>query len=334
MDFVRRRQFLISAGASLAGPPIQAQVARKLPRIGFVLTTAPLATMVGAEPTETVMRGFVHGLRALGYVEGQNIVIERRSAEGKLERLEELIQELVKVPVNVLVVSGTQMVQVAKKITTTVPVVVAGMGTPVELGIVSSLARPGGNITGLVTAITPEFDIKRLELIREMLPKASRIAFLGMKEEWTSQSMDVVRAAAKEMGLTLVLTEVQMPRIEAALESLELQRPDALLVSQAPPFFVHRKLIVEFVARIRVPDFHRYYQAVEVGALASYGHDAYDVYRRAAGYVVKILEGARPSELPIEQMERYALVLNLSTAKALGIKVPQVVLLRADRVIE
>ena len=182
---VRRRPFLITAGALLAGTRTQAQAPRKLPRVGFVLTTASLATMSGTEPTELVMRGFVHGLRALGYVEGQNIVIERRSAEGKLERLEELIQGLVKLPVDVLVVSGTQMVQVAKKITTMIPVVVAGMSTPVETGIVSSLARPGGNITGLVVGITPEFDIKRLELIREMLPKASRIAFLGTKEDWT-----------------------------------------------------------------------------------------------------------------------------------------------------
>ena len=308
--------------------------AGKLPRVGFVLTTAPLSTMAGAEPTETVMRGFVHGLRALGYVDGRTWSSSGRSAEGKLERLEELIQELVNVPVDVLVVSGNQMVQVAKKIATTVPVVVAGMGTPVESGIVSSLARPGGNITGLVTAITPEFDVKRLELIREMLPKASRIAFLGTKADWTSQSMDMVRAAAKTMGLTLLLAEVQMPRIEAALESLVHQRPDALLVSQAPPFFVHRKLIVEYVTRVRVPDFHRYDQAVEVGALASYGHDPYDVYRRAAGYVDKILKGAKPGELPIEQIERYALVVNLGTARALGIEVPQILLLRADRVIE
>src|SRR5262245_287955 len=240
---------------------------RPMPRVGFVLTTAPLPTMAGAEPEETVMRGFVHGLRSLGYVETKNIIIERRSAEGNLDRLEGLIRELAGMPVDVLVVTGNHMTLVAKKVTSTVPIVVAGMSQPVELGIVHSVSRPGGNIAGLFSAIaTPAFYTKRLEIIREILPKASRIAFLGVEEDGRTEATDAVHGAAKTIGLRLVPVTVEMPRIQTAIELLERDRPDALLVSASPPFFVHRGLITDFARRARVPDFHAYSQAVEAGA--------------------------------------------------------------------
>jgi ABC-type uncharacterized transport system substrate-binding protein len=306
--------------------------ARKVPRVGFVLTTAPLSTMTGPEPEETVIRAFVHGLRALGYTDGRNIVIERRSAEGKLERLGDVLRGLAQEQVDVIVVTGNPMTVLAKQITSTIPIVVAGVGTPVESGIVQSLARPGGNVTGLVVAIRSDFSTKRLELIREMLPRASRVAYLGLKEDWNA--MAALRTTAKAMGLTMVLAEVQMPRIEAALQLLARQPLDALFVSSQPSFFVHRKLIADFARKARVPDFHLFHQAVEVGALASYGHDSNDVFRRAAGYVDRILKGAKAGDLPMEQVERYVLALNLKTAKALGLTIPQSVLFRADRLIE
>ncbi len=307
---------------------------RKVPRVGFVLTTAPLSTMAGPEPEETVIRGFVHGLWALGYTDGQNIIIERRSAEGNLERLADLIRGLAQQPVDVIVVTGNHMTLLAKQITSAVPIVAAGMGISVESGIVQSLGRPGGNVTGLVTVIGADFGTKRLELIREMLPEASRIAYFGLNEDWDTDGMRGLRNAAKAMGLTMVLAGVEMPRIEAAFELLERQRPHAVFVSSQPSFFVHRKPIADFAAKLGVPDFHGYHQAVEVGALASYGHDSYDVLRRAAGYVDRILKGAKAGDMPVEQVERYSLVVNLKTAKALGLTIPQSVLVRADRVIE
>lgn len=306
----------------------------KVPRVGFVLTTAPLPTMAGPEPQEIVIRAFMHGMRARGYTEGHNIVIERRSAEGKLARLGDLIRGLVQEPVDVIVVTGNPMTRLAKQITSVIPVVAAGIGAPVESGIVQSLARPNGNVTGLVTLVRPDFVIKRLELIRETLPKASRVAYLGFKADWNSDVMEGVRTAATSMGLTLVLAGVEMPNIQAALDGLDRQGAHALLVSGHPSFFVHRKAIADVAAKIRLPDFHMYDHAVEAGALASCGHDPYDLFHRAAGYVDRILKGARPGDLPLEQIERYSLVVNLKTARMLGLSIPQSVMFRVDRVIE
>lgn len=216
-----RRRLIAGIACGLVVAPFAAAAQTStLPRVGFVLTTAPLSTMAGEEPKEIVMRGFVHGLRSLGYVEGKNVVIERRSAEGRLDRLEGLIRELADVPVDVIVVPGpNRFALLTKKITSTVPVVVAGMQTPVELGIVQSLARPGGNITGLVTVITPDFLTKRIEIIRQTLPNASRIAYLGLKEDWDTEGMKGLRATAKRMGLTMTRVEVQMPRIDSMWRS-------------------------------------------------------------------------------------------------------------------
>jgi putative tryptophan/tyrosine transport system substrate-binding protein len=334
----RRRKSIFSAAlafvASFSFAAAFAQTTPKPPRVGFVLGSAPLSTMVGVEPAETVMRGFVHGLRALGYVEGENVVIERRSAEGKLERLDKILRELADAPADVIVVTGNPMALLAKKVTSTVPVVVAGMATPVELGLVASLARPGGNLTGLAVSFGPELAIKRLELIRELLPNARRIAWLGLKQEWDHPGNKQMRAAATGMGLMMSLVEAQPTRLEAAFEEMRRDRPDAIYVSGTAPLFVHRKAIADFAASIRVADFYLHSQAVEVGGFSSYGHDAYDLFRRAAGYVDRILKGAKPEELPVEQIERFALVLNLKTARALALTIPQSFLLRADRVIE
>jgi len=331
---MHRRRFLLTSMAGAFAAPLAAgaQAARRSPRVGIVLASAPLPTMAGPEPAQIVMRGFIHGLRALGYVDGQNISIERRSSEGVPERQEDLILGLAQIPVDVIVVPTNRMALLAKKITSTVPVV-ALMDAPVESGIVQSLARPGGNVTGLTLA----GDVpggKRLEIVRQVLPKGSRIAFLGRKEEWSSQEGQALRGAARSLGLTLFLADVQMPLLGPALERLDRERVDGLFVSANPVFFVHVKQIADFAARLRVPDFHLYAHAVEAGGFASYGHDAYDLFRRAAGFVDRILKGANPREMPVEQVERYALVLNLKTARALGLTIPQSVLQRADRVIE
>jgi putative ABC transport system substrate-binding protein len=280
------------------------------------------------------MRGFLHGMRALGYAEGRNVVIERRTAEGKLERLEAILRELAQAQVAVIVVTGNLMALTAKKITSTIPIVVSGMATPVEVGIVSSLGRPGGNVTGLLPNFGPELVVKRLEFLVEMLPTARKLGYLGRREEWDQPSVRALRAAASSKGLSMIVVEAQLPRIETTFAVLERERPDALYVGANSELFVHMRAIASMAARLRVPDFYLHSQAVEGGGLLSYGHDAYDLFRRAAGYVKRILDGAKPGDLAIEQIERYTLVLNLRTARALGLTVPQSILLRADRVIE
>lgn len=287
--------------------------------------------MQGEEPEQTVMRGFMHGLRALGYVEGKNIIIERRTAEGKLERLEEIIRGLVELPVDVIVVTGGTMTRVAKKVTSTVPIVGAGMGAAVP-DIVASYARPGGNITGLDPTFGPDMTIKRLEQIKEMLPRAERIAYLGVASAWNGMKSE--RAAAAAMGLRFYLVDVRLPDMAETLRHIEHERPDALFVPASAELFVHLTSIAQFARSIGLPDFYGAHQAVEAGGLSSYGHDPYDIFRRAAGYVDRVLKGAQPATLPIEQMSKLELVINLKTARMLGLTVPPSILHRADRVIE
>ncbi len=328
---ISRRELILCSVVACSLP--SAGVAqRRLPRVGFVLNSAPLATLQGNEPEQTVMRGFMHGLRALGYVEGKNILIERRTAEGKLERLEQIIRGLTELPVDVLVVTGATMTRVAKKVTSTVPIVMTGTGADAVPDIVESYARPGGNITGLEPTFGPEVPMKRLEQIKEMLPRARRIAYLGVATNWNRMKSE--RAAAAAMGLSFYLVEVSLPDLEGALRRIEQDRPDALLVPTSAELFIHLNSIAQFARKNSLPDFYSFHQAVEAGGLASYGHDPYDIFRRAAGYVDRILKGAQPATLPIEQMSRLELVINLKTARLLGLAVPPSMLHRADRLIE
>ena len=265
----RRRFLLTSLAGALAAPlRAEAQAERKLPRVGIVLASAPLATMFGPEPEQTVMRGFMHGLRALGYVEGHNIQIERRSSEGVPERQGDLIRGLAQIPADVLVVPTNEMALLAKRITSTIPVVaLMGDRDPVELGLVQSMGKPGGNVTGL--ALAGEVPgAKRLEIVRQILPKGARIAFLGPSEYWRAQEGEALRGAAQSLGLRLFLADVQMPMLDLALERLERHRPDGIFVSGDPVFFVHVKQIADFAARLRVPDFHLFAHAVEAGGFA------------------------------------------------------------------
>lgn len=324
----------LAAALVACAPQVCVGQAANLPRVGFVLSSAQLHTMMGEEPAEPVMRGFVHGLRALGYAEGKNIRIERRSAEGRLERQEALIRKLAESRVAAIVVTGNQMALIARKVTQNIPIVVAGMGAPAESGIVRNLARPEANVTGIAVNFTPGFGVKRLEQLLEVVPAARRVAYLGVQAEWEGPSMLAVRTAAERLGIDFYLVEARLPRVELALQEMERSPPDALYVAGAAPLFVHRKAIVDFAGRARVPDFHLHGHAVEDGGLLSYGHDAHEIFSRAAGYVDRILKGAKPADLPVEQIERFPLVVNLLRAKAIGITVPHSVLLRADRVIE
>ena len=318
------------------GAPIDtpAQQPGKVYRVGLIFTTAPVSEMAGPEPVHPPTRAFLHTLRSLGYVEGQNLVFERRSAEGKFERFAEIVAELVRLKTDVIVTVSTPMAQAAKQVTTTVPIVMAVSVSPVEAGLVASLARPGGNITGLTTNTGPEIEGKRLELLRDALPRISRLAYLGMKTDWEGPSGESVKAAAKALNVTLLHAQHTPNEYAGAFALIARQRPDALFVADSGPAFAHRRLIVEFAVKNRLPGTYARREFVEAGGLMSYGVSSPDLFRRAAGYVDKILKGANPADLPIEQPTKFELVINLKTAKALGLTIPQSILIRADEVIQ
>lgn len=320
---------LVLALGILLGPlATHGQQAEKLYRIGFLgnSTAALEANLVGP---------FREGLRDLGYVEGRNVVIEYRWAEGKYERFPALIAQLIAQKVDVIVTAGTPATLAVKKATTAVPLVMVAVGDPVGTRILPSLSRPGGNITGL-TSISPELDGKRLELLREVVPHVSHIAVLWnavsplqvVAERQTQAAARVLRMKVLSLG---VRTEEE---IEDAFAVIVRERPGALLVLADRLFLHHRARIMDFAAQHRLPGVHAYRELVEVGGLMSFGPSYADMHRRAAYFVDKILNGAKPGDLPVERPATFELVINLKTAKALGLTIPQSVLLRATEVIQ
>jgi putative tryptophan/tyrosine transport system substrate-binding protein len=327
---VKRRAFITLLGGAATWPLAARaqQSAAKVPRIGFLgNSTAELeAHLVGP---------FRDGLRVLGYEEGRNIAIEYRWAEGKYERFPALIAELVASNVDVIVTAGTPASLAVKTATTSIPLVMIAVGEPVATGLVASLARPGGNITG-VTSISPEIEGKRLELLREVAPNISHIAVL-----WNAASpIQVIqeqetRAAAQVLGMKMLSLGVRtLEEIEDAFAAIVRERPGALLVLADRLFLHHRTLIMEFAAQHRLPGVHAYRELVEAGGLMSYGPSYADMHRRAATYVDKILKGEKPADLPVERPVKFELVINLKAAKALGLDVPWFLQQRADEVIE
>lgn len=324
---------LIVALAGLVVPlPADAQQPAKVPRIGILLAGSPPTPPARLPPLEA----FLQGLRDLGYVEGRNIAIEYRWAEGKLDPLSDLAAELVRLKVEVIVTSSTPAVQAAKKATSTIPIVMAAVGDPVVTGLVASLARPGGNITGL-TLLAPELAGKRLELLKETLPTLSRVAVL-----WNSASTAMVhtfretRVAAEASGVKLQSLEVRGDPIdfERAFSAITKEWPQGLFVTLDPFTSRYRVRIVELAAQHRLPTIYELKEFVEVGGLMSYGPSSRDMWRRAATYVDKILKGAKPGDLPVEQPTMFEFIINMKTARALGLTIPQSVLIRADEVIQ
>ena len=333
---MKRRTFVNAAALGLVGLPAiaSAQPAKTVYRVGLILTTSPLAEMLGPEPIHPRVRALVHELRRLGYTEGSNLILDRRSAEGKDDRFEAIVAELLALKPHVLITLGTPMVLAAKKLTTSVPIVSLGVSDPVAAGIVGSLARPGGNITGLTANAGPEFSAKRLEYFRDAVPSISRVAYLAHQFEWESPGGRAARAAAQTLGLKMFLAQTTANDYSAAFALIKRERPNAVFVGGQFPHWVNRKLIVETLNAMRLPNSHGYSESVEIGGLMSYATHADDTWVRAAAYVDRLLKGARPSDLPIEQPTRFELVVNLKTAKALGITISQGVLVRADRMIE
>jgi putative ABC transport system substrate-binding protein len=320
--------FIITLGILLGSLAARAQQTGTAYRIGFLgnSTAALEANLVGP---------FREGLRDLGYVEGRNVLIEYRWAEGKYDRFPALIGELLALKVAVIVTAGTPATLAVKKATTSVPLVMTAVGDPVGTGIVPSLSHPGGNITGL-TAISTEMDAKRLELLREVVPSVSYIALLWnaasplqvLAEKQVQAAAQVLRMRVLSLG---VKTEEE---IKSALAVMARERPDALLVLADRLLLHHRALIMDFATRHRLPGVHAYRELVEAGGLMSFGPSYADMHRRAAYFVDRILKGAKPGDLPVERPRTFELVINLKVAKALGLTIPQSVLLRGTEIIQ
>jgi putative ABC transport system substrate-binding protein len=335
---MRRREFIALLGAAAAWPVApHAQQVGKAHRIGLVFATSPVSDMVGSDPIHPLARAFVHGLRDLGYVEGCNLVLERRSAEGRFERSPEIMRELIASNVDVIVSSNNVITEAAKSVTRTIPIVMPAAGDPVGTGLVTSLARPGGNITGFSLSVGNDVAGKRLQLIKELLPKASRVAWLrpiaGYRDT-PAEGWQLIEGAGRELGVTLLLAEHTPTDFADAFALIRRERPDAVLVSLSSGSYQNRKSIVEFVAHQRLPAMYSSADFMDTGGLISYGAEMADLFRRAAGYVDKILKGTRPGDLPIEQPTKFELKINLKTARALGLTIPPSLLARADEVIE
>ena len=314
----------------LAGPFVaDAQPASKVQRIGYLLGTS---STVSSRPVET----FRQGLRGLGWVEGQNIVIEYRSAEGRYDRLPDLAADLVRLKVDIIVAPGTAATTAAKNATRAIPIVMIGVGDPVGLELIASLARPGGNVTGLTFSVGMETAGKGLELLKEALPKVRRVAVLtNPANPGQPLALKNVKAAARSLGMQLQLLEARGPdEFDGAFAAMAKERVGALLVVSEAMFNIHRVRLADLAARNKLPSMHGFREDAEAGGLMSYGPDLADLFRRSATYVDKILKGAKPGDLPVEQPTKFELVINLKTAKALGLTIPASVLSRADHVIE
>jgi putative ABC transport system substrate-binding protein len=306
----------------------EAQQRGKIPRIGYMSQQSQAAE-------STRLEGFHAGLRDLGYVEEKNIAIEYRFADDKGDRLPDLAAELVRLKVNVMVGVGTQALQAAKQATTAIPIVFVGSTDPVALGLVASFARPGGNITGM-TLGGPELYGKRLELLKETVPRLSRAAFLWNPANPAAHlALKETRASAQALGLQIQSLEVRGPNdIEDAFEAAIRARASALIVGQTPPMTTHRKQIVDLAVKSRLPAIYGQPEFVEDGGLMSYATNFRELWRRAAYYVDRILKGTKPADLPVEQPTKFELVINLKTAKQIGLTIPPNVLVRADKVIK
>ncbi len=308
----------------------EAQGPARVARIGY------LATKVADSPV--ALEAFRLGLRDLGYVEGRSLVIEYRDAEGEAERLPALAAELVALKVDVIVAPGTPSALAAKQATRTIPIVFPAAGDPVTSGLVTSLARPGGNVTGL-SNVHPDLVGKRLELLTQAVPRVSRVAVLwhpgGSDERANRDMLKAADVAARALGVRLQVVEARGSEdLDRAFSDMTSARADGLTVLASTMFLRERRRLVDLAAKNRLPAVYTWREAVDAGGLMAYGANLADLFRRAASYADKILKGAKPADLPVEEPTKFDLIINLKTAKALGLTIPQSLLLRADKVIE
>jgi len=325
---MRRREFIaLLGGAAVASSPFRppsarAQQSAKIPRIGII-------------DDSPIWNAFRHGLRDLGYLEGQNIAFEYRYAGGLPDRLAWVAVELVRRPVDLIATFGTPPTLAAKQATTTIPIVMIGVGDPVGAGLVPSLARPGGNITGN-TILGPEVAGKRLQLLKEVLPSLSRVAFLWNPDNASHPAqLAEVRGAVAMLGMKLLPLAVRSPdEFDNAFGAMMSERPDAFLMTNDPFHQLSIGRIIDFLASNRLPGMFVTREVVVAGGVLSYGASLPDLFRRGASYAHKILQGTKPADLPVEQPVKFELVVNLKTAKAIGLTIPDAFLARADEVIE
>jgi len=326
---MRRREFITLVGGTAATWPLaaRAQQPGKPPTVGFLGQSTPLGESERAA-------AFAQRLRELGWVEGRTIAIEYRWAEGRNDSLAEIAAEFVRLKVNIIVTGGAPAVIAAKQVTPVVPIVFATVGDPVGVGLVTSLARPGVNITGLST-LTVDLAGKRIDLLREAISSLGRLAIMGNVGNPTiALEFGELQAAARTLGLQVDTLEIRRPQdIASALEAVK-GRADALYVCQDLLTLGNRQRINTLALGARLPVMHASREQIEAAGLMSYGPNFMDMYRRAGDYVDKILRGAKPGDLPVEQPTKFDLVINLTTAKALGLMIPESLLLRADEVIE
>ena len=326
-----RRAFLGAMGAGLLAAPLaaEAQPAGKVWRVAIAYPVGPVEKI-----SELVL---LPELRRLGYVEGQNLVVDRRAGTGRREGYPDLAREIIALKPDVIFATSGRMAQAFQAITTAIPIVTI-TSEPVALGLAASLARPGRNITGFTVDPGTEVVGKRLELLKEAVPSATRVAFLASKQAWDGMWGRVMREAADRMGATTIVATVSDPIGESeyrrAFAVMAKERAQALVVSDHAEGIVNRPLIVELAVQARLPAIYAYRVFVEAGGLMAYGFDDADVRRHVAAYIDRILKGARPAELPFQQPTKFELVINLKTAKALGLTIPQSLLLRADHVIQ
>jgi len=326
---IDRRRFVGALAATAVVPFSGAQPAGKVYRIGYIQTATP-------DEQAHLTKAFEDALRELGYVEGRNAVFERRFAWGKQERLPELAAELVRLNVDVIMTGGNPVIAAVKQATSTIPVVMGASRDPVGAGFIASLARPGGNITGLTSETGLEIVGKYLELMREVVPNVSRVALLlNPIPPGAANYRKAAENAAKNLGVSLLVVEARgRDELEGAFAAMARERVDAFVVQSDPVFFTARSQIVLLAMKHRLPAVYQAREFPEVGGLMSYGDSVSYRFRRAAVYVDKILKGTKPGELPVEQSPKIEFVINLKTAKALGITVPQSLVVRADEVIQ
>jgi putative ABC transport system substrate-binding protein len=327
---MRRREFIVALGGAAAWPlAARAQQVGKVYRIGFLANDPTI-------PEQPAYRAFLEGLREGGFIEGKNLVIERRFTEAKLDRYLELAAELVRLEVDVIVTSSTPATLAAKRSTAKIPIVMFSTNDAVGQGLVESLAHPGGNITGVAAEDSAEISAKRLQLLKLAIPHIAQVAVLQNPDFPPAQAQwEQLEQAAPALNVTLRrLAARQASDFEGVFAAIAQDRPDALLVAAGPLGFVNRRLIMDLAARNKLPAMAVQREYAEAGGLLSYGYARHDHFRQAAAYVVKILKGANPANLPVELPTKYELVVNIKAVKALGLRLPDSFLLLADEVIE
>jgi putative ABC transport system substrate-binding protein len=328
---MKRRNFLAFLGGVATAWPALAQQPKRLPVVAFVLGVAPVAGMTGADPAISFVRAFVYGLRDLGWIDGRTVVIERRSAEGEPRRAPAIFSELVERGVDVIMVGGERWLQdAARAATRTIPIVASFRDDPVAAGVIASLARPGGNLTGVTFTTGPEFYGKRLQLLRELVPGIHRVAVLAPRAQ-----LEQLRGTPLPAGMTVLPIEADVPdQLESAFATILRERADGLMPDGAGALFFNRRRVVEFAAANRLPAIYTNREVAADGGLMSYGIDADVYWRQTARQVARFLDGASLGSVPVEQPTKFEMVINLKTARSLGIPVPDALVARADEVIE